>query len=45
VLHFQPRRYDRWEQNLEVTVGELIPGEQVGTPEKGNRNLDPIAAK
>lgn len=29
VLHFQPRRYDRWEQNLEVTVGELIPGEPV----------------
>ena len=29
MLHFQPRRYDRWEQNLEVTVGELIPGEQV----------------
>ncbi|MFM7547585.1 MAG: DUF1651 domain-containing protein [Cyanobacteriota bacterium] len=27
VLHFQPRRYDRWEQILEVTDGELIPGE------------------
>ena len=27
VLHFQPRRYDRWSQSLEVTLGELIPGE------------------
>jgi hypothetical protein len=27
VLHFQPRRYDRWSQSLEVTLGELIPRE------------------
>ena len=27
VLHFQPRRYGRWSQSLEVTFGELIPGE------------------
>jgi hypothetical protein len=27
VLHFQPRRYDRWSQSLEVTLGELIPGQ------------------
>ena len=27
VLHFQPRRYDRWSQSLQVTLGELIPGE------------------
>ena len=27
VLHFQPLRYDRWSQALEVTLGELIPGE------------------
>ena len=27
VLHFQPRRNDRWTQSLEVTPGELIPGE------------------
>ncbi len=27
VLHFQPRRYDRWEQTLEVTAGELIAGQ------------------
>ena len=26
VLHFQPRRYDRWSQTLEVTLGELMPG-------------------
>ena len=26
VLHFQPRRYDRWSQSLEVTFGELMPG-------------------
>jgi len=29
VLHFQPCRYDRWSQGLEVTLGELIPGEAV----------------
>ncbi|NQW39731.1 MAG: DUF1651 domain-containing protein [Cyanobacteria bacterium] len=27
VLHFKPLRYDRWSQSLEVTIGELIPGE------------------
>ena len=27
VLHFKPLRYDRWSQALEVTLGELIPGE------------------
>ena len=27
VLHFRPLRYDRWSQVLEVTIGELIPGE------------------
>jgi hypothetical protein len=27
VLHFRPQRYDRWEQNLEVTYGELIAGQ------------------
>ncbi len=26
VLHFRPRRYDRWSQRLEVTYGELVPG-------------------
>ena len=26
VLHFQPRRYDRWSQSLEVTFRELMPG-------------------
>ena len=26
VLHFKPRRYDRWSQSLEVTFGELMPG-------------------
>ena len=25
VLHFQPRRYDRWSQALEVTLGEVMP--------------------
>jgi hypothetical protein len=25
VLHFRPRRYDRWSQALEVTLGEVIP--------------------
>jgi hypothetical protein len=29
VLHFQPLRYDRWCQTLEVTLGELIAGEAV----------------
>ena len=29
VLHFRPLRYDRWSQKLEVTLGELIPGETV----------------
>ena len=27
VLHFQPARWDRWSQRLEITSGELIPGE------------------
>ena len=25
VLHFQPLRYNRWSQSLEITTGELIP--------------------
>jgi len=25
VLHFQPLRYDRWSQALEVTLGEVMP--------------------
>jgi len=25
VLHFRPRRYDRWSQCLEVTLGEVMP--------------------
>ena len=25
VLHFQPRRYDRWRQSLEVIFGEVMP--------------------
>jgi hypothetical protein len=29
VLHFNPTRWDRWVQLLEVTHGELIPGEPV----------------
>ena len=28
VLHFQPRRYDRWSQRLEVTLGELMTGDE-----------------
>jgi hypothetical protein len=24
VLHFRPRRYDRWSQSLEVTLGEVM---------------------
>jgi hypothetical protein len=24
VLHFRPRRYGRWSQNLEVTFGEVV---------------------
>jgi hypothetical protein len=27
VLHFNPVRYNRWSQALEVKLGELIPGE------------------
>ena len=26
VLHFRPRRYDRWSQSLEVTSGEVMTG-------------------
>ena len=26
VLHFRPRRYDRWSQSLEVTFKEVIAG-------------------
>jgi len=29
VLHFLPSRWDRWSQQLEVTVGELLPGQSV----------------
>ena len=29
VLHFRPSRWDRWSQQLEVTVGELLPDQQV----------------
>jgi hypothetical protein len=27
VLHVRPVRYDHWSQSLELTTGELIPGE------------------
>ena len=27
VLHFRPSRYDHWSQALELTSGELIPGQ------------------
>jgi hypothetical protein len=26
VLHFQPSRYDRWSQALEMTLAEAMPG-------------------
>jgi hypothetical protein len=29
VLHFRPARWDRWSQTLELTSGELIPGQPV----------------
>jgi len=29
VLHFRPTRWDRWSQQLEVTVGELLPDQPV----------------
>ena len=29
VLHFRPSRWDRWCQQLEVTVGELLPDQPV----------------
>ncbi len=29
VLHFKPARWDRWAQELELTVGEWIQGEAV----------------
>jgi hypothetical protein len=29
VLHFRPSRWDRWSQQLEVTVGELLPDHPV----------------
>ncbi len=29
VLHFRPSRWDRWSQQLEVTVGELLPDQAV----------------
>jgi hypothetical protein len=29
VLHFRPSRWDRWSQQLEVTVGELLPDQSV----------------
>ena len=33
VFHFQPCRYDRWSQVLEVTFGEVMP-----------RPLEPVSA-
>jgi len=27
VLHFRPLSYSRWSQAIEVTVGELMPGD------------------
>ena len=29
MLHFRPSRWDRWSQQLEVTVGELLPNQPV----------------
>ena len=29
MLHFRPSRWDRWNQQLEVTVGEPLPGQPV----------------
>ena len=29
VLDFRPSRWDRWSQQLEVTVGELLPDQSV----------------
>ena len=29
VLHFRPSRWDHWSQQLEVTVGELLPDQPV----------------
>ena len=29
VLHFRPSRWDRWSQQLEVTVGEPLPDQPV----------------
>ena len=29
VLHFRQTRWDRWRQQLEVTVGELLPDQPV----------------
>jgi len=29
VLHFRPTRWDRWCQQLKVTVGELLPDQPV----------------
>ena len=35
VLHFRPSRWDRWSQQLEVTVGELLPDQPVPLPPTG----------
>ena len=29
VLHFRPSRWDHWSQQLEVTLGELLPDQSV----------------
>ena len=29
MLRFRPSRWDRWSQQLEVTVGELLPDQPV----------------
>jgi hypothetical protein len=28
VLHFRPRRYDRWSQSKDVTFGEVMTGDE-----------------
>ncbi len=42
VLHFQPLRYDRWRQALEVTLGEADAQRGAATPE-APQGTDPRA--
>ncbi len=41
VLHFRPSRWDRWSQQLEIMVGELLPGLSAGAAAETQAGVQP----